>query len=112
MLRQIAAEESILQMATMPALVDLVRFHNEPTDMNESRLLGIPALYKVLKFDRQIRGDGRYSPEILGVCGWIITRATDVASRLITGSDDIEKPMAVNEDRWQEVSSLVISLCL
>ncbi|KAJ7446823.1 hypothetical protein B0H11DRAFT_1745441 [Mycena galericulata] len=106
---QIAAEESVLQMVPMPALIDLTRFELAPSELNESRLMGIPALYNVLKLDRQKRtnteervGTTLYSRDLLGCCRWIMLQTTNVVARLITPSHHIEKPAAILEDNWQE----------
>lgn len=76
---QIAADESVLQMATRPALVELSRFLLQPNSTNASRLVCIPTLHDVVRYEAS-RLNGKYPSTVLGVCKWVYERAREVLS--------------------------------
>ncbi|KAJ6527192.1 hypothetical protein B0H19DRAFT_1196670 [Mycena capillaripes] len=96
---QIAAEESILQMMPLPAVLNLLRFCQSPSDATHSQLLEIPSLYNALKHEEA--SEGKYSAELMEVCNWLSARVTDVVSRLIHKGQPLEKPGVEMENIWQ-----------
>ncbi|KAJ7141261.1 hypothetical protein C8R44DRAFT_547181, partial [Mycena epipterygia] len=94
---QIAAEESVLQMIPVPALVDLTAFRNDLAQ--RSRLLSIPAVYNVLKHHDS---DESYPAHVLRTLDWLMTRVLDVYTRLVRERHPLEAPQNVHEDDWSE----------
>lgn len=76
-----SAEESVLQLANRPALVDLQGFLGDPTAMNMSRLVSIPVLFHVLK-DQAANNNGTFTITIMSLCRWIYDFANEVLARL------------------------------
>ncbi|KAJ7283899.1 hypothetical protein C8J57DRAFT_1054321 [Mycena rebaudengoi] len=103
LLAQVAAEESVLQMIPVPALVHLMHFCDEPTDENRAELLCVPAIYSALKHEKITRGD--YSEELLGTCRWMRDRAIEVVARLMRPEAQLEGAEKVVEDPWRESGS-------
>ncbi|KAJ7636152.1 hypothetical protein DFH06DRAFT_1336290 [Mycena polygramma] len=95
--RQLAAEESVLQMISVAATVKLVQFREDPTDKTRAQLLCVPALFNVLKHE-----SATGYKELLGVIDWMAQRVFDVMSRLITNEKTLESPGQVLEDPWEE----------
>ena len=78
---EIAAEESALQMIIRPALHDLKRFFERPTNNNTEALNSIPAVYRVLK--DELESYSGYSQAVLDVCRWMHARGSAVLQALI-----------------------------
>ncbi|KAJ7267108.1 hypothetical protein C8J57DRAFT_1435895 [Mycena rebaudengoi] len=90
LLRQVVAEESVLQMVPVPALAQLFLFCEDPTNKNKAELLAVPAIYTVLKYEHQKLGF--YSEELMGTCRWICDRGIEVMSRLMPQQTQLENP--------------------
>ncbi|KAJ3569441.1 hypothetical protein NP233_g5044 [Leucocoprinus birnbaumii] len=75
--RQIAAEESVAQMVNQGGLLALGAFLKSPTPTTARKLIGVPHIYFLLRFDYE-EGNPGYSPSILSICTWINDRAHDV----------------------------------
>lgn len=75
---QLAAEESVLQMANFPSLRQLSKFINKPSENLASRLVGIPSLHAVLL---SYKG-GNYPAEILDLCRFLHRRGLEVGRAL------------------------------
>ncbi|KAJ7430295.1 hypothetical protein FB451DRAFT_1068751, partial [Mycena latifolia] len=99
---QIAAEESVLQMIPLPALVNLLAFLDKPSDKSWAHLLNIPALYNVLKYHRASQQEKPYPDALLGTLKWLSDRAVDVISRLIKAETVLEAPQEIHDDHWKE----------
>jgi hypothetical protein len=94
---QLVAEESVLQMANRPALVELERFNTQPSRFNASRLVGIPSLLGVLNHHK-----GSYPEELLEVCQWLHWRGNDLLSRLVIHQTD--EPSIMVPEAWWKVN--------
>ncbi|KAF8870061.1 hypothetical protein BD779DRAFT_1456051 [Infundibulicybe gibba] len=81
LLLQIAAEESVLQMAIRSALDLLDVFTENPTTTNASALINIPALRDVLTYEFKL--NQRASDSIIDVCKWIVQRGRSVLAKLL-----------------------------
>ncbi|KAK7015564.1 hypothetical protein VNI00_019076 [Paramarasmius palmivorus] len=98
---QLAAEESTIQMVNEAALELLQAFVTSPTDENASTLVDIPALMMVLEGERHVTG--RFSPELLAVCQWMVGRASVVLNALKQGNlAPVPVNDAVSEEDWRE----------
>ncbi|KAF9455292.1 hypothetical protein BDZ94DRAFT_1231040 [Collybia nuda] len=78
---QIAAEESVLQLATRTALNELHSFITSPSPTNASKLVSIPALYDILKLEH-VRNGEQYKGSTLSLCQWIYDRGRAVLQQL------------------------------
>jgi hypothetical protein len=88
-------------MATRPALNDLSIFVNEPTARNTSRLVNIPIVYDILKYEK-VNNAGLYSTTFLCVCKWLHERGSAVLAKLIM--HDMPPVVVMTEDiDWQKV---------
>ena len=89
-------------MITRPALGELILFLSLPSRESASRLVSIPALYRVLEFE--LDNMGTFSPALIRLCLWIACRANDVLS-LLTQQRALEtQPEAKDSDGgWQAV---------
>ncbi|KII92992.1 hypothetical protein PLICRDRAFT_87458 [Plicaturopsis crispa FD-325 SS-3] len=106
LLHQLTAEESVLQMANRPALAALHDFLEEPSDLNASRLVGIPVIYNTLQYHQSNRQV--YPPEFMSLCQWIYDRGQGVLNSLICYSSppilSEESVSTVSED-WRKTGS-------
>ncbi|KAK7019195.1 hypothetical protein VNI00_018153 [Paramarasmius palmivorus] len=99
--KKLAAEESTIQMVNEAALELLQAFVTSPTDENASTLVDIPALMMVLEGERHVTG--RFSPELLAVCQWMVGRASVVLNALKQGNlAPVPVNDAVSEEDWRE----------
>ncbi|CAK5268016.1 unnamed protein product [Mycena citricolor] len=97
----LAAEESILQLATRPALAALECFVSNPTRTTSSALTDIPVIHELLKYETGVLGAP--APNTIHVCEWILCRAR------ITFASPLREPHQLpdldgqeREKRWQE----------
>jgi|SRR5580658_2812661 hypothetical protein len=88
-------------MATRPALNDLSIFVNEPTLRNASRLVSIPVVHDVLKYE-EVNNAGLYSTTFLRVCKWLHERGSAVLAKLIVHDSPPNVVMTEGID-WQKV---------
>ncbi|KDR73877.1 hypothetical protein GALMADRAFT_45477, partial [Galerina marginata CBS 339.88] len=89
---QISAEESALQMINQPSLKRLKEFIIQPTTENQSYLLHIPALYKVLAYEGSHSISGEISATIVAVCRWLYLRAETVRRLLLVHETETPNP--------------------
>ncbi|KAF7363765.1 hypothetical protein MSAN_01034300 [Mycena sanguinolenta] len=97
---QITAEESVLQMATKPALDMLQTFVNQPTYQNATALVEIPAIHELLTHEKHPTNP--FPRRTIEVCRWIVDRGRMVLNSLLKGPE----PPKIAEDRaekpWME----------
>ncbi|KAF8881979.1 hypothetical protein BD779DRAFT_1397130, partial [Infundibulicybe gibba] len=100
LLLQIAAEESVLQMAIQSALDLLDVFTQNPTFTNASALVNIPALHDVLSHEFHLYKKASIS--IIDVCKWIVQRGRSVLNKLLV-SPALEHDNIIrdNDARWE-----------
>lgn len=99
---KVAAEESVLQMIIRPALEDLKRFIEAPTEDNAAAMNSIPVLYRVLKDEK--RSDSRYSEAMLDVCKWMLARGKAVLEALMVHQGPPPKGLGDNPPgQWNKV---------
>lgn len=104
---QLAAEESVLQMANPATLRDLEQFITSPSPFTASQLVGIPALYDVLH--GQAGTEGGYSTCILEVAKWIYRRGSQVFRQLQASSDNIPvEGNAIPQSDWCKVGCIIL----
>ncbi|KAJ7131776.1 hypothetical protein C8R43DRAFT_1133710 [Mycena crocata] len=99
--KQIAAEESALQMITLPVLASLNQYRADPTPANLRHLLHLPAIYELIQHHR---GDPRApTNHILSLLDFLAARTLDVATRLTAGRLAMEVPDPdLDMDPWNE----------
>lgn len=104
--RQIAADESILQLAIRPALSDLDRFNRNPTRRNATMLVKIPTLYDVLKYENSRVDDDQstYSETLRGVCIFLHERGIRVLKQITVHTTETHH-MDIQEGKrdWEKV---------
>ncbi|KAJ3564307.1 hypothetical protein NP233_g8383 [Leucocoprinus birnbaumii] len=84
--RQIAAEESVMQMVNREALRALSNFLESPTPTGAPSLIIIPHIHALLQYDycrQELQG---YSSSILSICAWIRDRAREVLNALLANA--------------------------
>ncbi|KAJ3534105.1 hypothetical protein NMY22_g7064 [Coprinellus aureogranulatus] len=81
--KQLSAEESILQMVNRPTLIDLTDFNLSPTQVNLSKLIGIPVLYDVARYEFRTSDVRTLHPETQTAFYWIQNRAKAVMDKLL-----------------------------
>ncbi|KAJ3572572.1 hypothetical protein NP233_g2987 [Leucocoprinus birnbaumii] len=79
--RQVAVEESVVQMVNQDGLLALGAFLESPEPTTARKLIKIPHLYFLLRFDYDEDQPG-YSSSVLSICAWINDRACDVFQAL------------------------------
>ncbi|KAL0059493.1 hypothetical protein AAF712_013758 [Marasmius tenuissimus] len=100
---QLAAEESAVQMVNWDGLRHLYGFVQQPARETATRLVGIPALWKVL--EEEWKRNGRYPSDTVGVCLWMYERAREVFSVLFRhqqGDLPMMEASGVGDD-WRKV---------
>ncbi|KAJ7180058.1 hypothetical protein C8R43DRAFT_871030 [Mycena crocata] len=99
--KQIAAEESVLQMITLPVLVSLNEYRAHPTPANHIKLLHLPAVYNIIEFHK---GDPRVpTNNILSLLDFLSSRTLDVTTRLLEGRSALEVPdPELQMDPWDK----------
>ncbi|KAJ3561055.1 hypothetical protein NP233_g10431 [Leucocoprinus birnbaumii] len=95
--RQVAAEESVVQMVNQDGLLALDAFLKSPTPTTVRKLINIPHLYFLLRFDYD-EGQPGYSSSVLSITMWINDRACGVFQSLFANAGP-----GVNRD-WGEVT--------
>ncbi|KAK7055857.1 hypothetical protein R3P38DRAFT_3385700 [Favolaschia claudopus] len=80
---QISSDESVLQMANVPALKVLEDFTQAPQVNNATRLLNVPVLHDILLFE--FSHSTNVSNDILAICSWLVERGRTVYHWLSTG---------------------------
>ncbi|KAL0564892.1 hypothetical protein V5O48_017147 [Marasmius crinis-equi] len=93
---QVAAEEYGLQMINARSLQPLQEFTSRPCWETASRLINIPALYKVL--EAEFKSSGRYPRDLVEASGWMCRRATAVLGGLSR-----EEPVLIPEEERTDV---------
>ncbi|KAJ3562067.1 hypothetical protein NP233_g9807 [Leucocoprinus birnbaumii] len=83
--RQVAAEESVAQMVNQDGLLALGSFLESPTPNTARKLIKVPHIYFLLRFDYD-EGQPGYSSSILSICVWIKDRARDVFQSLFANA--------------------------
>lgn len=96
-------------MATRPALVDLSQFLLEPSTVNASKLVSIPTLYDILRYEERI-SNGRYSSTVLGLCTWIYNRAREVLRELTVDTEIPPTFNGVAENAYEDWHKVVLYL--
>jgi hypothetical protein len=90
-------------MTTRLALKDLGVFNSNPTVYNASRLVNIPALYDVLKYEETCRG--YYPAALLAVCQWLCERGCAVLEKLIIYTPPpVHREAGELDGDWKQVS--------
>lgn len=85
-----------------PALKELSRFIKDPSAVNASRLVGIPAVYDVLKYHAT---DPCFPEPVLGLCRWLYKRGDTVLGQLMVHTmEPIEEDNVFEELDWRKVS--------
>ncbi|KAJ7595883.1 hypothetical protein C8J56DRAFT_774819, partial [Mycena floridula] len=98
---QVAAEESVLQMVTRPALAQLQAFNARPCKDLASQMLLIPALMNSLELELKIHD--QYGDELLGLCRWLELRADTVYEHLVRKHEgDLPDDQKLEEESWKE----------
>ncbi|KAJ7318593.1 hypothetical protein DFH08DRAFT_672398, partial [Mycena albidolilacea] len=95
------AEESVLQMVTALAMDALEAFVLNPTQINASALVEIPAIHEVLCHEKTL---GPFSDTTVAVCRWIINRRRIILNLLTKGPKPPRIPDGNLEKPWMEVS--------
>ncbi|KAJ7578889.1 hypothetical protein C8J56DRAFT_1110903 [Mycena floridula] len=99
---QIAAEESVLQMITQPALLALSAFIEDPRKEKATELLLIPALMDVLKREFNDHA-GEYKDELVGLCRWLYERVSEVFATLIKRHEGpLPDEQVLTEEPWEQ----------
>ncbi|KAL0066253.1 hypothetical protein AAF712_006684 [Marasmius tenuissimus] len=99
---QLAAEESAVQMVNWESWGLLRAFVENPIRDTATRLVGIPALWKVL--EEEWKRNRQYPSDTVGVCSWMSDRVKEVFSILFRHQQESLPPMGSNsvEDDWRE----------
>lgn len=85
-----------------PALTELARFIETPTAINASWLVGIPAVYDVLKYHAK---DLSFPEPVLGLCRWLYTRGSTILEQLVVHTMEPIKDGEVFEELdWRKVN--------
>ncbi|KAJ2919045.1 hypothetical protein MD484_g1311, partial [Candolleomyces efflorescens] len=92
--KQIAAEESVLQMINGAALEDLNIFIADPIPANVTRVLSIPGLYKILQNGPELKGFILPIPELLPMVKWLANRATEVLRELMVEAESLDSAIS------------------
>ncbi|KAJ8074935.1 hypothetical protein PM082_019262 [Marasmius tenuissimus] len=108
---QLAAEESAVQMVNWESWGLLRAFVENPIRDTATRLVGIPALWKVL--EEEWKRNRQYPSDTVGVCSWMSDRVKEVFSILFRHQQESLPPMGSNsvEDDWREVGEHMSSIC-
>ncbi|KAF8870485.1 hypothetical protein BD779DRAFT_1455395 [Infundibulicybe gibba] len=103
LLLQIAAEESVLQMAIRSALDLLDIFTQYPTTENASALVNIPVIHDVLT--HEFRLYQRASASMISVCSWIVQRGRLVLAKLLVyPAPEHDGAVLGSDTHWAKVS--------
>ncbi|KAK7030574.1 hypothetical protein R3P38DRAFT_3511249, partial [Favolaschia claudopus] len=97
---QISSDESVLQMANVPALKVLEDFTQAPQVNNATRLLNIPVLHDILLFE--FSHSTNVSNDILAVCSWLLERGRTVYNWLSVNSPTLTLAVQCIEKPWTE----------
>ncbi|KAJ7583732.1 hypothetical protein C8J56DRAFT_1054251 [Mycena floridula] len=99
----IAAEESILQMVTWPALTQLTAFNIDPSEHNATEMLLLPAVLNSLQCE--LKTYKRYGEEILGLCRWLEVRARAVYQHLTKKHEGhLPREQELEEESWKQAA--------
>jgi endonuclease III len=98
---QASAEESILQMATRPALTALKDFIANPTTHRASALIEIPTLYDLIRHEYGLHKE--YSDTLISVCKWICERGQSVLEELMVHHSPPIPAEMQSEGAWSKV---------
>jgi hypothetical protein len=99
---QASAEESVLQMATRPALAALKDFIANPTPHRASALIETPTLYDLIQQEhRQHKG---YPDSLISVCKWIYERGRSVLDELKVHTSPLVPQEKQSQGVWSKVT--------
>lgn len=85
-----------------PALAELARFVETPSAINASRLVGIPAVYDVLKYHAN---NPTFPEPVIGLCRWLHMRGNTILQQLMVHSmEPIKEGEAFEELDWRKVN--------
>ncbi|RXW14644.1 hypothetical protein EST38_g11211 [Candolleomyces aberdarensis] len=104
--KQIAAEESVLQMVNGAALVDLTDFLADPRPSRVTKVLSIPGLYKILRNGPEMQGFVLPISDLTPMLQWLADRATQVLGELSVESDRLPDGVALAEEPDWKVAAL------
>lgn len=88
-------------MVTAPAMDALKAFVLNPTQINASALVEIPAIHELLCHEKTL---GPFSDTTVAVCRWILNRGRIILNTLTKGPKPPRIPDGNLEKPWMEVS--------
>lgn len=95
---QLAAEESVLQMVPRRAALALREFIQSRTRFDVSKLVGIPAVLKVLE-----EWKGQYSSDLMDLLEWLCKRAENNLKEIIKYPAPQRVSVPAQQDNWERV---------
>ncbi|RXW11670.1 hypothetical protein EST38_g14185 [Candolleomyces aberdarensis] len=96
--KQIAAEESVLQMVNGTALADLTNFLTDPRPSRVTKVLSIPGVYKVLRNGPEMHGFVLPISDLTPMLQWMVDRATQVLGELSVETEKLAHGVALSEE--------------